>query len=63
MRRLADVESVELRPKIARMAFFEKEKPSLGIYVMIPMQPGHKLHEIEKGKNKQTSARQLQKDF
>ena len=55
MRRLlndADVESVKLRPKIARMAFFEKEIPSLGIYAMIPMLPDRKLHEIEKEKNK-----------
>ena len=53
----ADVESVKLRPKMARMAFFfEKEIPSLGIYAMIPMLPDRKLHGTEKGKNKLISA-------
>ena len=59
MRRLlneADVESLKPRPKIARLLFFEKDIPSLDIYVRIPMQLDHMLHEIEKETNKLISA-------
>jgi hypothetical protein len=53
----ADVESLKPRPDIARMAFFEKDKLSLNIYAKIPTQLDHKLHVIEKVKNKWISAR------